>query len=262
MSAATWLPSVLRTGGCAVKTYKGWDTRGRPGEFAPFAVLWHHTGARTGPDRPAPSVGFCITGSAALAGPLCQVVIGYDGLCHVIAAGRANHAGTNDGTGTGPVPAGSGNAQFIGFEFDYSGSQDMGPRQWEAGIKATTAVLKHFGNGPEFCRGHKETSTAGKWDPGRKGSSSPEYHMAAVRAQVAEAMRPPQAWVRFEILTGEGQTLATSGRIGPKEATQKEKGAAFVANHFDIVYAELEHDRGRGEPEDVRVRRVWETGTQ
>ena len=253
MSNATWLASVLRTGGCTVKTYEGWKGRGRPGEFEPFGVLWHHTGTPTGPNRPAPSVGFCITGSSALTGPLCHVVIGYDGVCHVIAAGRANHAGTN--RGSGPVPPGSGNAQFIGFEIDYSGSQDMGPKQMEAALKATVAVLKHFDRTAAYTRGHKETSTAGKWDPGRHGSSSPEYRMDAIRAKVANLMIGK---VRYVLFDGEGGRIARSSPVSASPKPRKARLKSFLDANIDKMDAEFEQDKDAKEPQDVRIRRVPE----
>lgn len=216
----TWLADALRNEGCRVKTYEGWQTRSRPetsGSFSPFGVLWHHTGTPTSLARPAPSVGTCIHGRSDLPGPLCQIVIGFDGLCHVIAAGRANHAGTNDGVGTGPIPAGDGNAQMVGFEIDYSGSQDMGPDQMDAALRATVAVLKQLKRDESFVRGHKETSATGKWDPGRHGSSSPQYLMGDIRAQVAarlagkdvedmpDWMLPWAQWYIFDRPGGEKQ---------------------------------------------------------
>ncbi len=220
----TWLADVRRAEGCRVKTYDGWHTRSRPdssGDFHPFGLLWHHTGTPTSMLRPAPSVGTCIHGRPDLPGPLCQVVIGFDGLCHVIAAGRCNHAGTNDGIGTGPIPAGDGNAQMVGFEFDYSGSQDMGPAQMEAGIKASAAVLRKLERGPSFARGHKETSTSGKWDPGRRGSSSPEYLMGGIRDKIGVAMIPPKPKVRYILMDGDGKEITHSTAFvpGPNEST-------------------------------------------
>jgi N-acetyl-anhydromuramyl-L-alanine amidase AmpD len=188
----TWLADELRAGGCKVKTYQGWKERGRPSstfEFDPFGLLLHHTGAHTTMSNPAPSIGTCIHGTSKLEGPLAQVMIGRDGLCHLIAAGRANHAGTNDGVGSGPIPFGDGNKQMIGFEIDYSGSQDMSDDQYAAVMMASAVVLRHFDTDEKHVRGHKETSKAGKWDPGRDGSLSPEYRMDDIRADIAKVLR-------------------------------------------------------------------------
>jgi hypothetical protein len=191
----TWLAEELRAGGCKVKTYRDWKERGRPhssGEFDPFGLLLHHTGNHSTMSNPVPGLSTCLHGRGPpdpLAGPLAHVVIGRDGLCHVIAAGRANHAGTNDGSGTGPILAGDGNAQMIGFEVSYSGEQDMGDEQYAAMVMASAAVLRHLGKDEKHARGHKETSSAGKWDPGRDGIDSPEYLMDDIRADIGKALR-------------------------------------------------------------------------
>jgi hypothetical protein len=245
-----WLADVLRAEGCLVKTYEGWKERSRPtGDFHPFGVLWHHTGTPTTMERPAPSVGTCINGRSDLPGPLCQVVIGRDGICHVIAAGRANHAGTNDGTGTGPIPAGDGNAQMVGFEIDYSGSQDMGPLQMQAAIKASAAVLRKLGKDHTFARGHKETSTSGKWDPGRRGSSSPEYLMGNIREEIRKALIPPKQKVRYVLMDGDGRAITTSTAFvpGPNETTVL---VSWFTRQASKALRELRADG------DISVRRV------
>ena len=70
----------------------------------------------------------CVNGRPDLPGPLAHVVIGYDGVCHVIAAGRANHAGESNGNG--PLATGDVNAQLVGAEIDYDGTQPMGSAQY------------------------------------------------------------------------------------------------------------------------------------
>jgi hypothetical protein len=218
---ARWLDDALRAEGCKVLTYDGWQDRGRPassGDFAPYGVLLHHTGTPTSMSNPNPTLSMCIHGRPDLSGPLCHVLIGYDGRCHVIAAGRANHAG--ECNGDGPTAPGDGNAQLIGFELDYSGSQDVSDPQADAAVRAAAAVLRHFHRDASYCRGHKETSNEGKWDPGRYGSSSPAYDMDGVRRAVADVLaRPPgataeseddmTAWVRI--------TKDDDQNIGPNE---------------------------------------------
>jgi hypothetical protein len=204
----TWLPAALRDAGCRVVTVDGWQTRGRPsstGDFDPYAVLWHHTGTTTSRANPAPTLGMCIKGRSDLTGPLCQVLIGYDGTCHVIAAGRANHAGACNGNG--PTRPGDGNAQMVGFEIDYNGTQPMSGAQYDAAIKAAAAVVAHYGNDERYCRGHKETSETGKWDPGG-------YSMDTMRADVRTALRPKgdDDMPEYLSLGGPGFTL-NPGRV-------------------------------------------------
>lgn len=184
-----WLADALRAEGCKVREYDGWQSRGRPsssGSFDPDALLIHHTGTKSSYSNPAPTLSTCVHGRSDLPGPLAHVVIGYDGTCHVIAAGRANHAG--ECNGNGPTSSGDGNAQMIGFEVDYSGSQDVSPEQADATIRASAAVLRHLGRNAEHARGHKETSVTGKWDPGRNGSSSSAYSMPSVRDLIADRL--------------------------------------------------------------------------
>src|SRR5688500_6178819 len=80
----------------------------------PKVVILHHTaGSATGN---APSLRVCIEGRSDLPGPLCHVLIGRDGTCHVIASGRAHHAGTGSWLGV------TGNSNAIGIEVENVGT--------------------------------------------------------------------------------------------------------------------------------------------
>lgn len=159
-----YLADVLRAEGCKVSETSGWTSRGRPGAYAPFAVLNHHTAtASASYANPAPTLNMCINGRSDLPGPLCQVMIGYDGTCHIIAAGRANHAGS--ARSSPPIPAGDGNAMMVGFEWDYSGTAPPSPEQYAAAILANAAVLRRMIRDGTYSKGHRETSTEGKIDP-------------------------------------------------------------------------------------------------
>src|SRR5215471_5383743 len=117
-----WLADALRAEGVTVSEQSGWKSRGRPsstGAFQPSGVLWHHTGTRSSTSNPAPTLNTLINGRSDLPGPLCHVSPGYDGVARVIAAGRANHAGT--AVASGPMPGGDGNALYVGLEIDYDG---------------------------------------------------------------------------------------------------------------------------------------------
>jgi len=232
MSAALWLPGELRAAGLKVETVRGWRTRGRPGAFAPSGVLWHHTGTKASVSNPHPTLGLLVRGTSALTGPLCQLSPGFDGVIRVVAAGRANHAGS--ARASGPMPSGDGNAMYIGLEFDYSGSQDMSDLQYAAGVKASVAILKKLREDQHNVRGHKETSTAGKWDPGKSGASSPQYLMDGIRSDVGRAFTQR---VRFRILAGEKE-LAHSAAVvpGPKEMDRLEE---FFANRKGLLMREM-----------------------
>lgn len=162
-----WLADALRAAGLTVVETSGWKERTASGEqpAAAAGVLEHHTATPASYDNPAPSVQLCIDGREDLEGPLCHAVIGFDGVVHLIAAGRANHAG--EAKASGPNPAGDGNTLYVGFEWDYQGvEQGPSPEQYGAAVTATVVVLHRLGRPLEAARGHKETSVTGKIDPG------------------------------------------------------------------------------------------------
>ncbi|MFC0032738.1 N-acetylmuramoyl-L-alanine amidase [Micromonospora chaiyaphumensis] len=164
MATIPWLVDVLRGAGVQVVVEGDWLNRMRPGSFDPIGVLWHHTASTSSATNPHPALNICINGRPDLAGPLCQALVDYHGVFHVISAGRCNHAGTSGGSG--PIPAGDGNTMLIGWEIDYNGvNQEMTAAQYDASVAATAAVLTRLGRDASYARGHRETSTTGKIDP-------------------------------------------------------------------------------------------------
>ncbi|MGW5645074.1 peptidoglycan recognition protein family protein [Saccharopolyspora sp. NPDC003752] len=178
-----WLADVLRAAGLRVVETPGWRTRTASGpQPRPVGVLEHHTATPASYARPAPTVQMCIDGRPDLDGPLCHAVIGYDGTVHVIAAGRANHAGK--ARASGPNPAGDGNTLYVGFEWDYHGvNQSPSPEQYNAAVRATRAVLAKLGRPADAARGHRETSVTGKIDPGRVDLDQFRRDVAAANSQ-------------------------------------------------------------------------------
>lgn len=166
------LATVLRQAGLNVVEVPGWETRTRPastGTFNPRGNLWHHTGAKDSnplslTDDFAYAKWLAEIGRSDLPAPLCQVSVGRDGTVYVCAAGRGNHAGS--AKASGPLPAGDGNALYLGWECQNSGSEGWTPAQYGAMVTAAAATSLHYGWGSEANRAHKETSTTGKWDPG------------------------------------------------------------------------------------------------
>lgn len=192
----TGLASVLRGAGLTVVEIPGWKTRGRPkttGGHDPVGVMWHHTGATS--NGKAYAQWLATGGRADLPAPLCELSIDRQGVVYVCAAGRCNHAGTAKASGT--VAAGDGNALYLGIEFQNTGTEGWTTKQYQAGIKATAAILKHSTKtSAQTCRAHYETSTTGKWDPGcpkAKGGinfkGSWVLDMGKVRTDVANAMK-------------------------------------------------------------------------
>ena len=217
-----WLADVLRNAGLAVVETPGWRERTATSgsQPQPVGVLEHHTATTASYEDPAPSVQLCIDGRPGLAGPLCHAVIGFDGVVHLIAAGRANHAG--EATASGPNPAGDGNTLYVGFEWDYQGmEQGPSPEQYAAALRATSAVLKHLGRPHDAARGHRETSVTGKKDPGH-------VDLERFRAELADKdqeaeMTPEQDAILRRIeneLLGprgpEGEILGWGTELGPR----------------------------------------------
>lgn len=161
----TWLAEDLRAEGCTVVEIAGWKSYGRPGDFDPDGPCWHHTGTTTSASNPAPTLDTCINGRPDLDGPLCQVMIGYDGTVYVIAAGRANHAGACSGFGP-YTSTRDGNDQLVGLEIDYDGTQKMSSAQKTAATKVSAVILRRLKHDHSWTVRHEETSTTGKWDTG------------------------------------------------------------------------------------------------
>jgi hypothetical protein len=87
-----WLPTVLKGAGLKVSEVPGWENRGRGEMGTVKGVMCHHTaGPKTGN---MPSLGIVTNGRPDLNGPLSQLCLGRDGTYFVVAAGRANHAGS------------------------------------------------------------------------------------------------------------------------------------------------------------------------
>lgn len=167
-----WLPQVLRDAGLKVALVDGWETRGHGDMGNVVGVICHHTaGPKNGN---MPSLKTLIKGRSDLAGPLSQLGLGRDGTYYVVAAGRCWHAGPGKWKGIT-----SGNSRFIGIEAENTGLSNDKPWpevQMDAYRRGVAAILKHIGQGVEFCAGHKE------W---RKPKIDPTFDMDTFRADVA-----------------------------------------------------------------------------
>ncbi|MBO0743620.1 MAG: N-acetylmuramoyl-L-alanine amidase [Candidatus Dormibacteraeota bacterium] len=186
----TNLAQVLRNAGLTVVEIDGWRTRRRPGAFNPVGVMWHHTGSSA--NGRAYAAGILVTGRSDLPGPLCQLSIDRQGVVYVIAAGRANHAGSARANGS--VASGDGNTLYIGIEFQISGTEPWTQVQRQAGIRVTVAILRNVTRTSErTVAGHFETSTTGKWDPGDPNGvqfrDKRVLDMSRVRADVAATLK-------------------------------------------------------------------------
>lgn len=163
----------LRAAGCTVVEIAGWQTRGDD-IFAPRGSVDHHTAG--GAAGNAPSLGICINGRSDLPGPLCHVLVGRDLTCYLIAAGRANHAGSGGWRGM------TGNSSVFGVERENVGTPAE-PWRFEQTVHAATvhrALLD--GRSAELCCRHAE------WAPTRKIDTH-SLSGATLRAMIA---KPPE----------------------------------------------------------------------
>ena len=126
-----------------------------------------------------PSLGVVTNGRSDLAGPLCNVGLGRDGTCYVVAAGRAYHAGAGSWHGVT-----NGNSELIGIEAENTGlGEPWSEVQLDAYVRLCAAILKHVGADPIMAVAHREYCTP----KGRKIDPA-GIDMAAFRIRVAAAM--------------------------------------------------------------------------
>lgn len=208
MPHITTLPHALAARGCRVELVSGWQTRGSS-SFNPRGAVAHWTaGPRTG-DRPSLSV--CVNGRPGLPGPLCNVFLSRSGVAVVVAAGRANHAGTGGYRGL------VGNSAVFGTEAENSGGGE-----WTAEQRYTypriNAAYADLG-APILC-GHNE------WAPSRKIDIR-DYTMDRLRAEVAAIRNDPTTPPMVEVTPGDD--MAKILRVSPDAAdTPGNDGLAYV----------------------------------
>ncbi|GHA01614.1 N-acetylmuramoyl-L-alanine amidase [Streptomyces echinoruber] len=189
---ADQLVAALRAEGCIVDEVRDWrhHNRNAKGAWGPVhGVVIHHTA--TGPGTDVVSVIY--DGSSSLPGPLATGCITKDGVVHLTANGRANHAGGGDGDvlqavidesyGDYPPPthehegsagAVDGNARFYGWECENAGNgTDPWPRvQYIAIVRATAALCRAHGWSSKSAIGHLEWSD---WKPDPRGFDMKDF---------------------------------------------------------------------------------------
>lgn len=158
--AVLWLADVLRASGLPVFEVDGWRTRSAGSMQNPTGVLGHHTAGPAAGNYP--SLGVVVNGRPDLPGPLAQLGLGRDGTWFVIAAGRANHAGT----GKLPwVPQNKGNHFLLGVEAESTGRGGWTAAQKDSYPRGVAALLRHLGLSADRFAAHKEYAPNRKIDP-------------------------------------------------------------------------------------------------
>lgn len=218
MARRTDIARALRAAGLLVVEHDGWTTRGNA-DFDPVAVMAHHTAGPAQGD--APSLNVCIKGRPDLPGPLCHVVLARSGVCHVIASGRANHAGTGSWKGE------SGNRRFFGIEAENTGRGEPWPAaQVDAFVRATAALLKLVGRDESWCAGHKEYAPGRKIDPAN-------LDMGWFRVQVAKHLHPDPS---EDDMTPEQKVVLADGWVRDSYRLRNERQPTIVVTEKDIAY--------------------------
>lgn len=194
------LLAVLRAGGVQVAEHAGWRTNERDDEtgkgFGPvYGVLIHHTVSRS-------SLSVVFGGREGLPGPLAHSHLDKSGLCTMVSAGRANHAGLVAVNAyqavlaeavTHPAPLKSsgtvdGNDAFYGIEIENLGDGDdpYPSVQYSAAVRWAASLCRAYGWSADSVVGHKETSVEGKIDP--------SFSMAEFRTDVAARLANTADW--------------------------------------------------------------------
>lgn len=222
----------LRARGLNVVEVAGWRTRGSS-SFNPRGFLWHHTaGPRSGN---SPSLNICIYGRSDLPGPLCNVFQARDNTIYVVAAGRANHAGSGGWRGL------SGNSSVYGVEIENIGNNGEPWRldQLDTAARVAAALL---GNPDASCH-HKEWTSRKpdmhtvSGDAMRQATrnvmgqpsvpAGPPVDLVAIAAAIAEARKHTLRegdnndhvkWAQAGINNLSGRGLAVDGAFGPATA--------------------------------------------
>lgn len=212
----------------------GWRTRGAD-TFSPRGFVFHHTaGPRTGA---TPSLSTCINGRPDLPGPLCNVFLGRDGSVHVVASGRANHAGA------GSWHTLSGNASVYGLEIENVGtpSEPWSPLILDLAARIAAAT----GVAAEFCCQHKEWAPDRKIDMHTVTGREMRERIAAIRNTPAPAPTPaplPQEdedmYIRDQKSGAIFAVSAThySHLTGPQWADRQKEGAKATDMPPELVF--------------------------
>lgn len=142
------LPDALAAKAIPFQLVDGWASRGRPpstGQFNPSGVLCHHTASPAGASDQS-ELNVILSGNSEAPGPISQLLLGrqYRGL-YVVAAGRANHAGSGRAPWLGQGKT-DGNAAMIGIEVANNGVGERWP-DWQTDLYARTvaALLDWYG---------------------------------------------------------------------------------------------------------------------
>lgn len=176
----TDLADFLRSQGLVVVENPGWQARGVefPGE--PDTILCHHTATPARASGDLPTLRLLIEGRSDLPGPLCQLALSRTGVVHVLAGGKANHAGKGAWKGQ------ASSAHTIGIEAEHPGGTAPWPvNQYTAYIALCAALCRYLEVGPDRVCAHREWALPA----GRKVDVT--FDMDHFRTEVSKRLSSP-----------------------------------------------------------------------
>lgn len=195
MGLQTWIPAQLDAYGVRYILCDGWNSRGSS-DFTPRGLVIHHDAF--GRDVSASTcLNTLIHGRSDLPGPLCQIWIDDDyeeaggsdrePMTYVIAAGRANHAGSGGWKGL------SGNSSVLGIEARNEGTGE----QWSNAMLDTyaavcAALLDGINADTAMLCGHKEWAPDRKIDPAGIEMNGWRNRVNGVRLYGRPPSKPPE----------------------------------------------------------------------
>lgn len=206
MPRQTWIAQRAREFGLEVVEADGWLARGSA-SFTPKGVVCHHTAGPAAGDMP--SLRILVNGRQGVPGPLCNVGLARSGTVYVVAAGRANHAGTGEWKNL------VGNSTVLGIEAENTGRGEPWPTaQFDAYVALAAALTSGIGADPGMVCAHREWTTR-KIDP-------QAIEMDDFRARVGHRLDGPQPEPQASGVEGRVRQLQTlvgttaDGDFGPK----------------------------------------------
>lgn len=180
------IPDVLRSVGVPVSTIPGWETRGRGYQrIVPVGAVVHDD--VMGADVSlATRLRILRDGHSGLPGPLCHVSLTKDGTWHLIATGRALHAGVGWWEGVD-----DGNGRMLGIECAWGEGEDYPPDQIDSLCRGLAALCRHFHWRTQMLAHHWEWAQP----PGRKADMhwrGPLRESVALHVLAQAGVRPGQ----------------------------------------------------------------------
>jgi len=181
-----------------------WRTRGRPegtGDgFFPDGVVCHHTASPEGTSA-ATDIAVILSGNGSAPGPISQLFIGRDAVLYLLAAGRANHAGSGMRPGV-DFTCTDQNARNVGIEVGNNGVgeswSDAVCELYGATVAAllewygwpTSSVYLHNTVGPPSQGCNSKIDPAGPWTR-QRDLTSQTWHLPTWQAFVDEHRGAP-----------------------------------------------------------------------